>query len=213
MAARAAPGEHVDEILRAEQRVAQPEVGPHPLLHARDHDEVPLAPGSAGRGEQSHRLGEVAVRRESVRGQVLGLQVLEERGRGGLRHPVDEPLGRGEEREHGVEVPVAARTRGPATQRGPAPRLGKTRRRPQRPQDVERGRARACDGLPTGREHPCDPLHSAPDRRRERRGPLRPGQGLHEQWVARPDPAAGDLLRPERSAQTAQADGVQPTER
>ncbi|OLT53206.1 hypothetical protein BJF88_12550 [Cellulosimicrobium sp. CUA-896] len=60
--------EELDERLRPEQRVAQPQVGPDAVLDARDHDDVPLAPGGTGRRERGHRVGTAPPRRERVRG-------------------------------------------------------------------------------------------------------------------------------------------------
>ena len=72
------PAGELDQLLDAEQRAAQPQVGPDALLHARDHDHVPLQALGAVRGEDAHRLALGGVLGERVAGDLLGGQVVEE---------------------------------------------------------------------------------------------------------------------------------------
>ncbi len=204
-----AAGEELDERLRAEQRVAQPEVGPHAVLDARHHDDVPLAPGRTGRGERRDGVGPARARRERVGGQVLRGEVLDERPGGRARHAVDERLRGAEQREHRVEVTVRARPGGAAVERRRAPALRETGRGPHRPQDRLRRRAGLRRRSPPRRERPRDRDRSATHRGRERRGARRVEEQLDEQRVGRAPAPALELLGPQRAAQTAQRDDVE----
>ena len=118
----AAAGHHVDEVLGAEQRAAQPQVGPDALLHAGDDDERPLATGGALRGQQRDaRRPTGRPRDEGVAGDVLALDVVEEGVGAAPRQPVDEARGGVEQRDDGVEVAVGARPRRAAAERDRAP--------------------------------------------------------------------------------------------
>src|SRR5699024_8387932 len=88
----AARGE-VGEGGRAEQGVAQAQVGPRILLHAGDDDDGPvLARGGGGRVE-GDGLGAVGPGGEGVGGEVLAGEVVDEGPRARPRAAVDELFG------------------------------------------------------------------------------------------------------------------------
>ena len=87
-----APGHDGDQLLRTQQRAAQPQVGPDALLHTGDRDVAPLATGGAGGRHQRHAVAGLRPRGEGVAGDVLALDVLEERVRPRGREPVDVAL-------------------------------------------------------------------------------------------------------------------------
>ena len=108
------PGRVLDQLLDAEQRPAQPQVGPDALLHAGDHDDVPFEALGAVRGEDADRLPLGRLLGERVPGDLLGGDGVDEQLGPRLRKPVDEPGGVVEQRHDGVEVAVRGRAARPA---------------------------------------------------------------------------------------------------
>ncbi len=204
--ARVAPGDGVDEVGRPEERAAQPQVGPHPLLHPGDDDEVPLEAGRGGRGEQGHRLARGRPRTEGVARDVLAEQVVEEGRRRRAGQPVDVPPGRLEEAEHGVEVAVGARPGRPSGEGGLAPRPGEAGGAPHRPQDLLDAVAvpQPLDGGGEHAVHASGRVGLAADVLEGGRGE----DGLGEEDVARAPAAAVELEPAQRPAQPPQPDGV-----
>ncbi len=99
-------GEHVDELLRSEQRAATADVGPAALLHARDDDDVPLETLGGVRGQELHAVDVRSLRGERVARNLLAEHVVEEDRRARFRQPVGEARGHVEQGDNCVEVAV-----------------------------------------------------------------------------------------------------------
>lgn len=204
------PGDSVDERLRAEQGVAQAEVGPHPFLDARDDDGAPLAPGRPCWREDGDGVLAAAARRERVSGEVLRPDVVDEGARPDARVAVDEALGRLRQRHDSVEVAVRAHARPAPGERGAAPARGQAGRVPDRPQHGLCVRARARGGLAAAREHGGDLRRTPADRCRELRGERRVAEHLDEQGVGAAPATGGELFAAQDATQTPQRYRVEP---
>ena len=207
----AAPGHEVDEVGRPEQRAAQPQVGPHALLHAGDDDEVPLETGGCRGRHQRDRLPRRRPRDEGVAGDVLPEHVVEEVGGRGTGQPVDEAGGGVEQAEHGVEVAVGATAAGPAAERGVAPRAGEAAGAPH-PPEHDLDPLAVAQGVDGRGEHPVRPAGGGrlgPDPVERERGEHR----LGEQHVAGAATAVVELEAPQRAPQPAQQHGIRTADR
>ena len=174
-------GQHVDEVLRPEDGAAQAQVGPDPLLHARDDDDAPLATGGGLRRHEGDPAATLTTDEQRVPGHVLSQHVLEEGLGPGRGQPVDEARDGVEEGEDGVEVSVGPLPRRAAGKCRPPPRLGHPCRLPDLPQHRLRGHPRPP---PPVVAHRCG---TSPGAQRLRRSARRGG---------RPNPAAWPALAP-----------------
>ncbi len=209
----------VDEVLGAEDRAPQAQVGPDALLHAGDHDEAPLPAGRGLRRDQGDLRPGLAADEQCVTGHVLAEEVLEERVGSGSGQPVDEGPGGVEQGEHGIEVAVGPHPRRPAGERLPTPRFSDTRALPDRPEDRlggDAGRPSPMRPEPcrrdAGGERRCDPGGRSP-RPAEAPDPQRVAEQLGEQLVARPATTPAELFLPEQPAQSPQPNRVGPPDR
>ena len=204
-ATRASPApdrasEDVDEVLGAEQRVAQAQVGPDALLDARDHDDVPLRPRPRPRSAARPRRR----RRRAPRGSPPGGPATAgARGtpRRRLRQAVDELLRGREQCEHRVQVTVRAGAPGAAGERAAAPRLGEARRGPEGPEHVQRRGARLRQGRPSRPQHPASRgtgRRSGGQRRGTRAAPRAPRRGAGRS-SGTPPPATSSARSARRS--------------
>ena len=206
-----AAGDEVDEVRGAEQRAAQAQVGPHPLLHPGDDDEVPLQAGGCRGRHQRDRLPRGCAGDQRVAGDVLPQHGVEEVGRGGAGQPVDEARGGVEQAQHGIQVAVGASSTGAAGERGVAPRAGQAAGAPHPPEHLLDALT-VAQRVDRRREHPV----GAPGRgglgaepvERERRE-----HGLGEQHVTGPTPAVVELEAPQRAPQPAQQHGIRTADR
>ena len=209
----------VDEVLGAEDRAAQPQVGPDALLHPGDDDDPPLAARRGLRGQQRDPAAGLAADEQRVAGHVLALDVLEELVGPGRGQPVDEGSGSIEEREHGVEVAVGALARRATREGLTTPPLGDASALPDRPEHGLGGHPRcpapvvpdARGGRPGGQC--CADALRRPTARAEQTRARRELEQLGEQLVARSPTAGGQLILAKHPPQPAQPHGVGPADR
>ena len=97
-----------------EQGGPPPDVGPRVLLDVRDHDQPPLEPLGAVRGEEAYGLAADPPLRQGVGGDLLGGEGGEERLEPGVAAVSLDPGGLVEERQDCVEVAVGGPRGGPA---------------------------------------------------------------------------------------------------
>ena len=155
----AAAGHDVDQPLGAQQRAAQPQVGPDALLDAGHDHERPRAAGGRLRGQQGHRVVAGRPRHEGVAGHVLAADVVEE--------PVAGPsgaAGRRSARRRRTAPTTASRSRSARPPRGRRPGRRRARSAP----------ARSPPTSPTAPSRPSRPAPSGPRRPRRPCGRPRP---------------------------------------
>jgi len=213
----AAAGHDGDQLLRAQQGAAQPQVGPDPFLDRGDGDVAPLAPGRPGRREQRDAVDGLGPRGQRVTGHVLPLDVVEERVGSRRREAVDVALRRVEEGHDGVEVAVGSGAPLPAAQRQPAPPVGHPQGVPHRPQHRLGGHPRSPRGHSgdLDRARCGEPGRDGGGQPAQRGGVVAQGGGVPrfkedggQQLVAGPISSRFELLTPKQPPQPAQADGV-----
>ena len=94
------------EPVRLEQRTPPPDVGPHALLDAGHHDQVPLQPLGAVGGQQPHRRPPQVRLAEGVGGDLLALHLGQEAGHPPQSGDLLGAVGDVEQGADRVQVPV-----------------------------------------------------------------------------------------------------------
>ena len=156
-AARVPPGDDIDEQLRTEQRAPLAQIGPRSFLDVGYADEIPFQPLAGMCGEDLNGVGIGVASEQRVPGNLLGSQMLQKLCRRRLRQPIGETGGCREQREHGIQIPVACGTGTAACLAGPLPGSGQPGWLPDRPEHVLRAGTGGHRRTPR-REHTGDPL-------------------------------------------------------
>ena len=135
-------GDGVDEQPGASERVAQTEVRPGVAAQTHDGDDLPLATGRGGRGEDGDAVGAHALGRDGVGGEDLLGELGEEVGGVGAGVALGPDLGALEEGGDDVEVPFGGLGEegvgvgGSAAEGGGAPGPGATGGVPGGPEEL-----------------------------------------------------------------------------
>ncbi len=209
----------VDEVLGAEDRAAQAQVGPDALLHPGDDDDAPLAArprsaGSAARPDRRTGRRRAACRRARPGPGCARGTCRARPWAAGRRRRRQRRRARARRRGRGRRARPTSHPRAPAT-----PRLGDARALPDRPEHGlgrDPGRpspvvADARRGRPGG-ERCADALRRAAGRA-EQTGAGGELEQLGEQLVAGSPTTGGELVLAQHPPQPAQPHGVGPADR